>query len=254
MNKHHPILDFDPTREAIIEPTKEMENIGAPEHCVLCFHREVVEQISLKYQAKVVREFDWESGSHRLFQIEPRGQPVAFMQPGIGGPLSACLLEGCIAVGCRKFIACGGAGVLDSDIPPAHVIIPTKAVRDEGTSYHYLEPGLEAIPNAKAVRAVEEVLKSHSVPYSRGTTWTTDAPYRETAGLVKQRRAKGCITVEMEAAALFAVASFRDVPLAQMLYGGDDVSGEEWDQREWKSRTSIREQLFWLAVEACLKL
>ncbi len=254
MKKQYPILDFDPSREAIIEPSKEIEDVGAPEHCVLCFHREVVEQTSLKYQAALVREFAWESGPHRVYKIEFKGQPIAFLQPGIGAPLSTGLLESCIALGCRKFIACGGAGVLDGDIPPAHVIIPTSAVRDEGTSYHYLEPGLEATPNVQAVQAVEEVLKLHGVPYSKGITWTTDASFRETAALVKQRRAEGCITVEMEAAALFAVAAFRNVPLAQILYGGDDVSGEEWDRRDWNKRTSIREQLFWLAVEACLKL
>ncbi len=68
------------------------------------------------------------------------------------------------------------------------------------------------------------------------------------------RRSEGCITVEMEAAAFFAVARFRGVTFAQMLYGGDDVSGEEWDHREWHKRRSVREDLLWLAAEACLLL
>ena len=117
-----------------------------------------------------------------------------------------------------------------------------------------LEPGLEAVPNTEAVKAIEDVLRAHDIPYTMGMTWTTDAPYRETPKLVKQRREEGCLTVEMEAASLFAVAAFRKVPLAQIIYGGDDVSGEEWDTRNWKERTSIREQLFWLAAEACVKL
>jgi uridine phosphorylase len=214
----------------------------------------VVDQISLKYGATPMREFHWESGPHRLFQINFEDAPVAFMQPGIGGPLSAALLEACIAVGCRKFIVCGAAGVLDGEIPPAHILIPTSAVRDEGTSYHYLEPGLEALPHPDGVKAIEEVLESHGIPYTKGMTWTTDAPYRETTKMVKQRREEGCISVEMEAASLFAVASFRKVSLAQIIYGGDDVSGEEWDTRAWKERSPIRERLFWLAVEACMKL
>ncbi len=87
-----------------------------------------------------------------------------------------------------------------------------------------------------------------------GKTWTTDAFYRETPGKVALRKQEGCLTVEMEAAAFFAVADFRDVTFGQILYGGDDVSGETWDSRRWNERTSVREKLFWLAAEACLEL
>ena len=78
--------------------------------------------------------------------------------------------------------------------------------------------------------------------------------YRETAARIARRRAEGCLTVEMEAAAFFAVAQFRGVTFGQLLYGGDDVSGEAWDSRAWQSRVSIRERLFWLAAEACLSI
>jgi uridine phosphorylase len=71
---------------------------------------------------------------------------------------------------------------------------------------------------------------------------------------VQQRKAEGCLTVEMEAAAFFAVAQFRGVQFAQILYGGDDLSGSEWDHRHWDKHTSVREKLFWLAAEACLLL
>jgi len=72
--------------------------------------------------------------------------------------------------------------------------------------------------------------------------------------MVARRRAEGCLTVEMEAAAFFAAAQFRGVPLAQMLYAGDNVSGADWDTRDWVSRASIRDKLFALAAEACLRL
>ncbi|MBN1667602.1 MAG: hypothetical protein JW862_10955 [Anaerolineales bacterium] len=81
------------------------------------------------------------------------------------------------------------------------------------------------------------------------------APYRETLEKVKNRRAEGCLTVEMEAAAFFAVAQFRQVEFGQILYGGDDVSGQqEWDHRDWHQQYNVRERLFWLAAQACLKL
>ena len=84
--------------------------------------------------------------------------------------------------------------------------------------------------------------------------WTTDGYFRETPAKVELRKSEGCLTVETEAAALFAVAEFRKVVLAPMLCGGDDVSGDECDNRERQSRAPFREKLFWLAVEACLLL
>lgn len=91
------------------------------------------------------------------------------------------------------------------------------------------------------------------MPYTLGKTWTTDAFYRETPAKVARRRAEGCLIVEMGAAALFAVAQFRGVTLAQVLYAGGDSSGATWDDRAWE-RHEVRERLFWLAAEACLTL
>ena len=92
------------------------------------------------------------------------------------------------------------------------------------------------------------------VPFIAGRTWTTDAPYRETPGKIAARRQEGCLTVEMEAAALAAVASFRGVPLAQVLYGGDDLSGQSWDHRSWQSQAEVRDNLLDLAATAALRL
>ncbi|HSD83870.1 MAG TPA: purine-nucleoside phosphorylase, partial [Anaerolineae bacterium] len=97
-------------------------------------------------------------------------------------------------------------------------------------------------------------LEQHGLPYRVGKTWTTDAPYRETPTKITARQGEGCSVVEMEAASLLAVAQFRDVRLGQILYGGDDLSGSEWDNRRWQSRREVRENLFWLAAEACLAL
>ena len=151
---------------------------------------------------------------------------MAVFHPGVGAPLAAGMLEEIIALGCRDFIACGGAGVLRSEIAVGHVVIPTSAVRDEGTSYHYLPPSREVAPHPAAVAAIESVLRAHGVAYVTGKTWTTDAIFRETPAKVARRRDEGCLTVEMEAAAFFAVAQFRRVRLAQMLYGGDDSAAK----------------------------
>jgi uridine phosphorylase len=135
-----------------------------------------------------------------------------------------------------------------------HVIVPTAAIRDEGTSYHYLPPGREVEADAVSVAAIVATLERHKVPFVMGKTWTTDALYRETRIKVEQRVAEGCLAVEMEAAACFAVASFRGVPFGQLLYAGDDLSGEQWDNRDWIGHASGREKLFWLAAESVLAL
>lgn len=250
----YPILEFDATPDAMIEPSKIIRARDLPEHCVICFFREVIDKVIAENDAKVVVENAWEDGPHCIYEISYRDQRLAFFHPGVGAPIAAGLLEEAIAFGCRKFIACGGCGVLEKDIAVGHLIVVSSAVRDEGVSYHYLPPGREVIANESGVNALMKTLDKHEVPYRVGKTWTTDAPYRETANKVARRREEGCLTVEMESAAFMAVAQFRGVTFGQVLYGGDDLSGAEWDHRHWTSRREIRENLFWVCADACLSL
>jgi uridine phosphorylase len=134
------------------------------------------------------------------------------------------------------------------------MIVVADAVRDEGTSYHYQTEGRVSRPHPQAVRVLEETLTETGVSYLTARTWTTDAVYRETPGKVRARRAEGCLTVEMEAAALFAVAAFRKVICGQLLYGGDDVSGAQWDHRNWIRLHDTRARLLELAIGACRRL
>jgi len=251
-NPPFPILEHDPDRTALIEPSRLVKPIDAPEHCVICFFQEVIRQACK--DGKVIATQMAEDASRPLYEIAVDGKRLAVFHPGTGAPLAAGMLEEVIARGCKKFIACGGAGVLDGKIAVGHVVVPATAVRDEGTSYHYLPPGREVSASPEGVAAIERTLQAHGVPYLVSKTWTTDGFYRETPGKIQRRKAEGCLTVEMEAAAFFAVAQFRRVVFAQMLYGGDDVSGAEWDSRSWTTRATAREQLFWLAAEACLAL
>jgi uridine phosphorylase len=250
----YPILEFDPACEALIEPSRLIKPRDVPEHCVICFFQEVIEKVVTKQHATVAVDSHWEDGPHPIYEIMHNGQRLAFFHPAVGGALAAGLLEEAIAYGCRKFIVCGGCGVLEKDIAVGHLIVVSSAVRDEGVSYHYLPPGRAVQAHPAGVAALEAALHHHEVPYRVGKTWTTDAPYRETPNKIAARKAEGCLTVEMEAASLMAVAQFRDVVLGQVLYGGDDLSGDEWDHRSWQSRRDVRENLFWLAAESCLRL
>ena len=250
----YPILEFDSTREAKIEPSKVIRPRDVPEHCVICFFYDVIEKIVSEHKARVIVDRYWEDGPHPIYEIEFEGKRLAFFHPGIGSALSSSLLEEAIAYGCRKFIACGGAGVLVKDVAVGHLIVVSAAVRDEGASYHYLPPAREVNADPAGVQALVSTLDQRNLPYLVGKTWTTDAPYRETPNKIAARKQEGCLTVEMEAAAMMAVSQFRNVSFGQVLYGGDDLSGEEWDNRGWQSRSEIRESLFWLSAQACLGL
>jgi uridine phosphorylase len=172
----------------------------------------------------------------------------------MGAPIAAAHLEELIAFGCRKFIRCDGCGVLAAEIACGDILVPSAAVRDEGTSYHYLPPGREVAVTPKAFASAREVLQRRQVDHRVCKVWTTDAFYRETRERVRRRRAEGCLVVEMEAAAQLAVAQYRGAALGLLLYGGDDVSGESHVPRNWTQQIAIRERLFWLSVEACLQM
>jgi|GEM_PF-355841 len=254
MRADYPILEFDDDKDAMVNPSSVIKpHDDMPEHVVICFFREVLMQLRMRFPMTVIEQLTGESGDNPVYKMTVDDKQIALFHPGVGAPLAGAFLEEVIALGGRKFIACGGAGVL-SDIPVGGLVIPDTAVRDEGMSYHYLPPAREVQGNVTAINAIKATLDAHDIPYQVGKTWTTDAIYRETRKKVNARKAEGCLTVEMETATFFAISQFRDVTFGQILYGGDDVGGEEWDGRNWMGQSSTREKLFWLAAEAVLKL
>jgi uridine phosphorylase len=256
-----PILEFDPTREAIIEAARVPyirdaagRGHGMPERVVLCFFQEVIATMVAEYGARRLMTLHSEIGPNEVYVLDHDGVAIALAHPGVGAPLAAGFLEELIGLGGRVFIAVGGAGTLVPDLTLGHVIVPTAAVRDEGTSYHYLPASREVEPTPRVLEAILATLTERGVPYVAGKTWTTDAIFRETRGKAARRVAEGCISVEMEAAACFAVAQFRDVAFGQLLYAGDDLSGEIWDDRGWIGHATGREAIFRLAVDAITRL
>jgi len=249
----YPILEYDPARRAMIEPTALHAPRAMPEAAVLCFFGDVIERLSAEGRARECARWRDEEGAHVMYDVETDGGRVTLLHPGVGAALAAIRLENAIALGCRRFVACGGAGALVPELALGHVVVTTSAVRDEGTSYHYLPPDREVLADPEAVRSVEALLHERGVPCVLGKTWTTDGVFRETPARVSRRRDEGCLVVEMEAAAFLAVAQFRQVPLVSLLYAGDSLAGEEWDHRSWDLHDG-REPLFWLAAEAALRL
>ena len=123
-------------------------------------------------------------------------------------------------MGAKRIILLGNCGVLDKQIEDCGIIIPTKAIRDEGTSYHYA-PASDLIDvNTRYIPEFIEVLREFGYPYVQGAAWTTDAFYRETPAKVAARRRMGAICVEMECAAMQAMCSFRGVDFSSIFTPG----------------------------------
>lgn len=252
--KEYPILEFDNCKKSFTEPSELFKPIDIPECCVITFFRDVIDMKNKNGELKLIAELKSETLVIPVYETVYEGKRVALTQGVVGAAASAAIFEELIAFGAKKFIVCGGAGVLQKDIAVGHLVIPTSAVRDEGVSYHYLEPSREVEANKHAVEVIENEFINDDISYMKAKTWTTDAFYRETRDKIDLRVSEGCVTVEMEAAAFFAVSQFRNVVLGQILYGGDDLSGEKWDLRSWNSRKNIRENLVELSMKICLKL
>ncbi len=250
-----PLLEFDPDPSAMLEPGGIHSRLDAmPQRCVITFFQDVIDHLKDSGAVREVARLGSAIGPHPVYGFEETEVPMALFHPGVGAPLAAGLFEELIALGGRKFIVCGGAGSLEASYELGKLLVPTSAVRDEGTSYHYLPADREVVPGRLALAAIEKVLSEKDVPYALTKTWTTDAMFRETKGKINKRKAAGCGCVEMEAAALFAVAEFRGVELAQILYAGDDLSGELWDSRNWNTQSDVRRGLVELASMACALL
>lgn len=252
--REFPIIEHDPCAEAIINPPPGKDGFRLPERAVLCFPQKTIDAVVAEGPLEPIHHLRSCMGKHPIYAVEAFGTTIAICQPGLCAPFAAAYLDEMIALGVSKVIACGTCGVLDGDMPKGMVVVPTSAVRDEGTSYHYLPPSREIGCAPQFVPVIEEVLRSHNCHYVLGKTWTTDAIYRETAARVKRRREEGCLTVEMEAAAMFAVAQFRGISMGMLLHCSDDVSGEVWNPRGDHGVFGGDEKIFWLAVKACAGL
>src|SRR3712207_4668526 len=145
IKKHdYPILEYDDAQEAILEPSRlirPLDNI--PDRAVLCFFQDVISRLVQEHNARHIKSLKSEIGTHPIYELELEKGRLVVCHPGVGAPLAAAFLEELIALGCSKFVACGGAGVLNTEIAVGHVVVPSSAIRDEGTSYHYLPPSRE---------------------------------------------------------------------------------------------------------------
>lgn len=148
---------------------------------------------------------------------------------GIGAPVTATITENVIAAGAEVVCILGGCGCLQKSIPPNDAILPTRAIRDEGVSYHYLPPEEKVEATPELVDALDDSLSAAGVETHRGPTWTTSAFYRETVPEIEQYAEEGVVSLGMETAAMLAVAEYRGADAAVVHEIGDHLTPDEWE-------------------------
>ena len=243
----YPILEYDDSRTAKINPSSIALEPFDTGRLIITFFPEVMERLIA--EGKIVHERTIACENPvMIYRFSDENILITLGQ--VGCPACAGNLDMFSAMGVRKVMFCGGGGVLDKNIEVGQLLVVDGAIRDEGFSYHYIEPSRYIHTNPATTEKIVRYLDQHSIPYIRGLTWTTDALFRETADRIALRKQEGAKIVEMEQAGCIAVAQFRGFEYGALIYGGDDVSQEEWSARDWRSRNGIRYDL----VTLCKKL
>ena len=199
------LTEFDPRPNAVIDPGmcyKPMENF--PETVVSIFSHQLFASLVSDLDGKQIVETQDVDGVWPIYEVAYQGKRFAFCKARLGAPASVGVFEEVIAMGAKRIILLGNCGVLDKSIADCGIIIPTRAIRDEGTSYHYAPAADYIDVNNRYIPEFVEVLEKCGYPYVKGITWTTDAFYRETPAKVAARKAMGAVCVEMECAAMQA--------------------------------------------------
>ena len=249
--------EFDEEKTSTFDPY-EVENVidGFPKTGVSCFSGKLFDQLVSKFKGVEIAQTSNGNGKLPVYKIIYDGKEIALFMSRVGA--SACILqyEELFAMGLERVIVFGTCGVLDKSIDDLAIIIPDSAIRDEGTSYHYLKSSREIEVNPKYKEEFTKLLKKHNYSYVIGKVWTIDAPYRETRKKVLERKKEGCLCVEMECSAITALAKFRNKEVFQFFYAADNLDTAKWDQRSLNNeeRLNDKEMIGLLAIKFAASL
>jgi uridine phosphorylase len=226
---------FEPTnllREA--RRQKGLAKADVPEICVLDPDGDILR--ALRRERKAALSTAWACYHTDLYEFEHDAERFGIIGCAVGASFAVLLAEQLFVSGCRFLVSVTSAGQIVAPSRPPYFVVIDRALRDEGTSYHYLPPAEFAAADPALVSAAMRGLSESELLVHQGATWTTDAPFRETAPAIEDCRRQGILAVEMEAAALYAFAQVRQRPVLclahvtnQMAVGGDDFEKGEAD-------------------------
>ena len=211
-----PILEFDTEQTAVINPTHEKLELKLPKKCVFAFLGEYIDEYASKTETQKVSEFESTTKIYPIYITKYKGDEVVLCQAPVGAAPAAQILDWLIGYGVREIISAGSCGALKK-FPESTFLVPSKALRDEGTSYHYAPPSRFMEISERARKAIEETVLEHGMKYVEVITWSTDGFFRETKEKVAYRKSEGCSVVEMECSALVACSAFRGATWGMIL-------------------------------------
>lgn len=249
--------EFDPNPAAMLNPSDNHKSIpGCPKVAVSCFERHTYNRMVEQLEVEEIGRASCATIEIPLYRAQYQGKEVALFQSYVGASACVGMMEDFFAFGVEKVVLFGSCGVLDRSIASCGIIVPTSALRDEGTSFHYAPPGNEIVVNPKYRETFAQVLAAHNCTWTEGKVWTTDAMYRETADKVRRRREQGCVCVDMECSAVAALARFRGKEVFQFFHGADGLDGEAWDRRGLGSKNDLTEKdkIAQLALELAVRI
>jgi len=249
--------EFDPAKRAVINPDDIIKKAdGFPETIVSVFSHNLFRRLVEYFDAEQIAYTEDVDGIWPIFRVMYKGKETAFMKARLGGPACTGAFEDAAAMCGKRIIMLGNCGVLDNSIEDCGIIIPTAAIRDEGTGYHYAPPSDMIDVNVKYRDLFKSVCRDFGYSYTEGITWTTDAFYRETPDKVAMRKLQGAICVEMECSAVQAMCNFRGIEFFQYLYAGDNLDRNEWDPRSLHGeiRLQDKEKIALLAFELAARI
>ena len=222
--------------EAIFTPADfvaYLRRVGAlaagpgPPGAVLCYQRSLYRHV---LQLEGLNPPGRHGARHGILPLPSTGGRVGLLgQFGIGAPAAAAALEELAATGTSAFVSVGTAGSLQRDLRIGDLVLCEAAIRDEGVSHHYLPAARLARATTAMTAAMAEAMQHAGVPFRAGTSWTIDTPYRETVAEARHYQAEGVLCVEMEAAALFAVAQVRGLSVASAFAISDSLAELAWN-------------------------
>ncbi|MFQ3295492.1 MAG: uridine phosphorylase [Natrialbaceae archaeon] len=246
-DKHDASALITPDRGEESDPDDDpIRMTDLPAGVVLTFQPELFEHV---VEERASEEIEDIGGLFSLYRLSDHPAVAVAGDFGIGAPTTAMVVEQLAAGGVERFCIAGIAGCLQSDVGMGEPVVCTRALRDEGVSHHYLAPGRWATADEAMVQRCQSAAEAAGVPVHRGPTWTTSAVYRETIPEIERYAEEGIVTVDMEAAALFAVAEYRDVEAGALFTVSDYLGPDEWDPR-FDATDEHLQQLFDVATAA----
>ena len=206
--EHHAPSVFTP--EALLREARRQKGVSAnavPDICLLDPDGDIVRWLIAGGRAH--REATWACYHTDLHVFEHDDVSYGIVGGAVGASFAVLVAEEFFASGCRLLLSVTSAGQIVPVRPPPYFVLIDRALRDEGTSYHYAPPAEYSLADPKLVDLAQQALAAARLDVPRGGVWTTDAPFRETAEAIARARDAGLLAVEMEAAALYAFAAAR---------------------------------------------